>query len=105
MTELGKAAKRMGHEHPRVLRNTDPMPERATPAAKPHRKAALPFGFSYEEYWWWGKLVGRDARWETHHKWFKTAASRDQAMKHFQRTMNAKYFRNVQPAVRRDTRT
>lgn len=102
MTELGKAAKHMGHEHPRVLRKTDPVPQRPTPAAKPHRKTPLPFGYSYEEYWWWAKFVGKVARWERHYKWFKSEASRDQAMKAFQRKMvDSKYYRNVTPELRR----
>lgn len=96
MTELGKAAKHMGHQHPRVLRWTDPVPERATPAAKPHRKVEKPFGFSYAAWNWWGRFAGENQGWKREYEWFKTEAARDQAMRAFaHKFMPSEYRRDL----------
>lgn len=80
MTDVGKAAKRAGHQHPSVIRRIDPEPPRATSSAKPHRKPRKPFGIAYESQLL--RLVnGRLWRiWETRWRWFKTAGQRDQAL-------------------------
>lgn len=80
MTDVGKAAKRAGHQHPSVLRKIDPEPPRPTPTAKPHRKAYKPFGIAYE---WRGFRFknGKFLRvWMSRERWFKTAGQRDQAL-------------------------
>lgn len=76
--ELGKDGKRKGSQHPRVLRRTDPVPERSTPAAKPKHKDEKPYGYSYSERpgSWFAKLFGI----RNHVKWFKTKRQRDQSM-------------------------
>lgn len=92
-TDVGKDAKRMGRVHPRNARKADPVPERATPAAKPHRKVEKPFGISYESRLWW--RAGKP--WKLHHEWFKTARSRDQSMKVWARKIAhmPTYYRDV----------
>ena len=69
--ELGKHGKLKGQEHPRVLRKTDPVPERPTPNAKPHPKTLRRFGFTYRM-----KLFS----WRDREQWYETAKRRDQAM-------------------------
>ena len=49
MPDVGKDGKRKGDLHPRDARRIDTAPLRATPAAKPHRKAPKLFGYAYEE--------------------------------------------------------
>lgn len=78
MTELGKSAKHMGAQHPRVLRHTDPVPERPTPKAKPKHKRQKLFGYAWQ---WAGpmqRMLGSDAK--LRHHWFRTAQQRDQAL-------------------------
>jgi hypothetical protein len=75
MSELGKSAKRMGHQHPSVARRIDPVPARATPKAKPKRKHEKPYGYA----WRWAGLLGLTDKTDRHH-WFKTVQQRDQAL-------------------------
>lgn len=76
--ELGKSAKHMGRQHPRVHRKTDPVPGRVTPAVRPPREK--PYGFSIQ-------YCGAFRLWgcKESHSWFKTAKARDQAMADFAR--------------------
>lgn len=69
--ELGKHGKLKGQKHPRDLRRIDPVPERTTPEAKPHRKSLKRFGFAYRM-----KLF----RWRDREQWYETAKRRDQAL-------------------------
>ena len=94
MTEVGKAAKRMGHQHPSVLRRTDAKPERPTPKAKPHRKAQKPYGYSYEDSWFWRP----GDQWKRRYVWFATERARDQALADFRKkTAGLKWYRDVRP--------
>lgn len=81
--DIGKSAKHMGQKHPRDLRRIDPVPLRQTPAAKPHRKADKPFGFSYEEFRWWKKFTSAGASWKRRFEWFATERAASQALRAF----------------------
>lgn len=75
MTEVGKAAKKMGTLKAAVLKKLDPQPEKPTPKRTVARKAAKHFGFSYEF------TFGRN--WTRWNEWFKTETARDQALAAF----------------------
>jgi len=95
--EIGKSAKKMGHQHPRVVRRTDPVPARATPAAKPHPKAKKPFGFSYEYHCSWRK----DRPWHRRYEWFETDRAASQALQAFARKYGQQdWYRDLRPEVR-----
>src|SRR6185312_378423 len=94
VTEVGKAAKRMGHQHPSVLRRTDAKPERPTPKAKPHRKAQKPYGYSYEDSWFWRP----GDQWKRRYVWCATERARDQALADYRKkTAGLKSYRDVRP--------
>ncbi len=96
MSEVGKAAKRMGHVHPRVLRRTEVSPARVTPAREV-RTIAKPFGFSYE--------CGLIGRWRRSFEWFKTERSRDQALAIFERRHEgSRWFRAIRKEERAHSR-
>lgn len=93
-TDVGKDAKRKGTMHPKHARKTDPEPPRATPKAKPHRKAKKPWGYTYETYW---AFFG-DRGWDKREKWFDRKASRDQSLARWRahvRQYDFIHFRNV----------
>lgn len=75
MSEVGKAAKKMGKQRAAVLKKLDPEPTRSTPARKKGKKEAKPYGFSYEMHF--GK------NWHRYTEWFKTQTARDQAFAAF----------------------
>jgi hypothetical protein len=90
MSEVGKAAKRMGVTHPRDLRRTMSS-ERATPARVKRAKVEKRFGFSYEIRWF------SHLKWKLREQWFKTSKARDQAMKHQAKaSASHDWIRNVQ---------
>jgi len=104
--DVGKSAKRSGVMRVNHVRKLTPVPERATPAAKPHRKVEKPFGFSYEGWSWWRRFKGDAPFWVRCYSWFKTAAARDQAMRSFKhRFMKDEKYRRDLRAERRDERT
>lgn len=72
MVEIGKAAKHMGIQHPRVIRRIDFTPPRPTPAVS-GRRSRRPFGFSYLS------TVFRKEGFR-HYDWFATVKARDQSM-------------------------
>jgi hypothetical protein len=83
--DVGKLAKRRGCTHPKHIRKIDPESPRATPAAKPRKKAEKPFGYSYEFHWgWWSKA---HSNWERLYHWFETETARDQSLRAMQRKM------------------
>ena len=92
MTEVGKSAKRIGAEHPRVLRRTEPVPERPTPKAR-QRKKPKRYGFTYEDTW--GFRNG--GQWKRRHVWFVTKRARDQALADFRRKAIplAEWYRDI----------
>jgi hypothetical protein len=93
MSEVGKAAKRMGVTHPRDLRRSEST-ERATPARVKRAKIEKRFGFTYEIRWF------SHLKWKVREQWFKTAKARDQAMKHQAKaTASHDWIRNVQIIV------
>lgn len=95
--ELGKHGKLTGQKHPRDLRKTDPVPERATPAAKPHRKVEKLFGFSYEYRSWWRK--GKP--WERVYEWFATERAATQAFASFvHRFGKQEWYRDIRAEKR-----
>lgn len=100
--DVGKDAKRAGRTKPSVARKLDPVPEKRPPgAAKPHRKAEKPFGFSYEEQWWWARYVGKEPTWRRHYVWFRTKRQAEQSMRDFTRKWAGdKYFRDIRAETR-----
>lgn len=102
--DVGKAAKHKGAKHPRDLRKAEPEPIRATPAAKPHKKPVKPFGMQYESKTFirFEAVAGQSYHrlawsWEKRTEWFKTAASRDQAMRAWRQKHggDSKSYRNL----------
>lgn len=97
-TDVGKGAKRAGLKHPRDLRRTDPVPERPTPKAKPHRKDFKAYGVSYEfkglSFLPDGKLK---SLWEQPRiTWYKTAQAREQGLAAMKRhAAEHDFYRNV----------
>ncbi len=77
MSEVGKAAKRMGRQKAAVLKKLDPEPVRNTPAKKNGKKESKPFGLSYEMKFSRG--------WKRYYRWFKTSTAREQAFDSFKK--------------------
>ncbi len=75
MTEVGKAAKKMGMLKAAVLKKLDPQPEKPTPKRRSAKKTMKPFGFSHEFNF------GRG--WKRWYDWFKNETARDQALAAF----------------------
>lgn len=97
--ELGKSGKQMGVAHPRVVRKTDPVPLRPTPAAKAGGKTRKRFSYTFQMRNKWKP----DGRWKraTHYSWYATEKQRDDAM----RAAGGCYrmvcdIRDVQPVTR-----
>jgi len=90
--DVGKDAKRLGRVRPSDGRKTDPEPERATPAAKPHRRVAKPYGYSYEVKWLW------ERKWHRQFQWFETERARDQSLAAFRRKAEKwGWYRDLRP--------
>lgn len=104
MPDVGKDGKRKGDLHPRDARRIDTAPLRATPAAKPHRKAPKLFGYAYEEQW----PVYRNGRyawnWRPTVRWFATERQRDQAFAAAVHKSQNSTFERCFEKVRRESR-
>lgn len=75
MSEMGKAAKRMGYTNPNDIRRSPAMPDKATPAkVKSHPTKQYGIAFRYNPSLSWLKFR------RPHHKWFKTKTARDQSL-------------------------
>lgn len=96
--DVGKSAKHMGIAHPRVVRKMDPVPIRATPAAKAGVKVRKKYGYTYERRW------KPDGKWNrvTHYSWYATERKRNDAMRaaggYYRGFMTE--IRDVQPTTR-----
>ena len=92
MTELGKAGKHMGVEHPRVTKKL-PTKDKVTPAHTKKPRSVDRFGYSYEISFPWSR-GGNEWKLITH--WFRTRAGRDASMKALERrTEKYSWYRNI----------
>lgn len=74
MSEMGKAAKHMGHVHPSDLRRAPAMPDKPTPAKGHHKPERKLFGYSFQ---WHSRWRGER---KTLKRWFKTETARNQSL-------------------------
>lgn len=83
------------------LRKTDPEPQRATPKARPRKKAEKPYGFKYEIRMPRSRNRSLVWVWETWWNWYETAKQRDQAMRAFKyHRISPDMYRNPTPVER-----